>query len=376
MPALKIADLTDGRLLAFDLEEVLDALQPLDPMAEWIVDNTELTLRDDDNLHLTDAQLELLNGLDGQVLSTSDLRWVAASISQTIWGTFTAFRVGAPDALLCIKAIDSSFWLVWSSEANALAAVRQRFTDVTDYDDPRLRHEPRPKQESDQQPGRRLPWPDMDDDDEGPPAVATVLLLTRKGSATTPAFGARRAPLDGAQFWDRFVPVRQSKRCETVGMEADEAEVDRLQGAFDRRDATYIGQAYAAATRRRLDQIAAWEADGRSYQLPGEGLVGDWLGVVWDGEDRRTGRPIDATLWLDLVVAAADALANDAAVWCVGDGPADHLVGEHHEVAALLHAARSSHPGVEAMFQAMLEDYRSMGYPDAGWWSDPSALSR
>lgn len=136
MPALKIADSTEGRRLAFDLREVLDALQPLDLTFEWIVDNTELTLRDDDTIQLTDEDLARLNGLDGQVLSTSDLYWVAASVSQTIWATFTAFRAGAANARLCIKAIDSSFWLVWSSEANALAAVRQRFTDVTDYDEP------------------------------------------------------------------------------------------------------------------------------------------------------------------------------------------------------------------------------------------------
>lgn len=153
-------------------------------------------------------------------------------------------------------------------------------------------------------------------------------------------------------------------------------EVEQLQAALDRRDVTLIGHTYAVALRRRLDEIAAWRAEGQAGpRRADEGPLDDWLGIVWDGEDRGSGQAIAADLWTDLVIAAADALANDSAVWCIGDGPADHLVGEHPEAAAVLHTARSSHPGVEAMFQAMLADYRSMGYPDAGWWSDPSALS-
>jgi hypothetical protein len=136
-----------------------------------------------------------------------------------------------------------------------------------------------------------------------------------------------------------------------------------------------IGEAYAVELRRRLDQIGAWEEAGQSYELPAHGPVSDWLMIVWDGEDRGTGEAIDATLWLELVITAADSLVDDdEAVWCIGDGPADHLVGEHPEMGARLHDARASHPGVEAMFQAMLADYRNMGYPDAGWWSDLSAL--
>jgi hypothetical protein len=163
--------------------------------------------------------------------------------------------------------------------------------------------------------------------------------------------------------------------CETLAVDADGGAVDQLQAALDRGDARLIGEAYAVELRRRLDQIKAWEGAGRSYELPDDGPVADWLMIVWDGEDRGTGEAIDATLWLDLVIAAADSLVDDSAVWCVGDGPADHLVGEHPEMRARLHDARASHPGVEAMFQAMLADYRSMGYPDAGGWSDPSALS-
>lgn len=159
------------------------------------------------------------------------------------------------------------------------------------------------------------------------------------------------------------------------GVGADEVEVEQLQAALDRRDATMIDRAYAVALRRRLDQIAVAQVEDQSQDRSDDGPMDNWRGIVWDGEDRRNGGAIDASSWLDLVIAAADALANDSAGWCIGDGRADHLVGEHPETAALLHAARSSHPGVEAMFQAMLADYRAVGYPDAGWWSDPSALS-
>jgi hypothetical protein len=163
--------------------------------------------------------------------------------------------------------------------------------------------------------------------------------------------------------------------CETRAVAADESTVDQLQDALARGDARMIGEAYAVELRRRLDQIDAWEEAGRSYELPAHGPVSEWLMIVWDGEDRGTGEAIDATLWLDLVITAADSLVDDEAVWCIGDGPADHLVGDHPEMGARLYAARASHPGVEAMFQAILAEYRMMGYPDAGWWSDPSALS-
>jgi hypothetical protein len=160
-----------------------------------------------------------------------------------------------------------------------------------------------------------------------------------------------------------------------VAVDAERVEVEQLQAALECRDATTIGQAYAGALQRRLVQISERPARERSQGLAAPGTVDDWLMIVSDGEDRSTGQSIDASLWLDVVIAAADALGGDPAVWCVGDGPADHLVGEHPEMATLLHAARASHPGVDAMFQAMLQDYQSMGYPDAGWWSDPSALS-
>jgi hypothetical protein len=158
-------------------------------------------------------------------------------------------------------------------------------------------------------------------------------------------------------------------------VDAGEVTVDQLRAALDRGDVRTIAEAYAVEQRRSLDEIEDWEGAGRSYDLPRSGPVRDWLTtIMYDGEDPDTGEAIDATLWMELVTAAADALVDDEAVWCVGDGPADLLVGEHPEMGARLHAARASHPGVEAMFQAMLAEYRMMGYPDAGWWSDPSAL--
>ena len=96
---------------------------------------------------------------------------------------------------------------------------------------------------------------------------------------------------------------------------------------------------------------------------------------MWWGEDPDTETPIDAELWFELVVAAADSTLDEGAIWCVGDGPAAQLAGDHPEMGFRLHAARLSHPRVEAMFEVMIEYWRRRGDTDT-WWSDPQVLLR
>lgn len=147
-----------------------------------------------------------------------------------------------------------------------------------------------------------------------------------------------------------------------------------LRAALGRRDAETIGRAYSTALKQRLEEIGEWERSGRSYDLFDD-PVRDWLDLVWWGEDPDTGAPIDAELWFELVVAAADSVGNDGGIWCVGDGPADQLVGDHPEMGLRLHAARLAHPGVATMFEVMIESCRLEGNA-ATWWSDPTVLLR
>lgn len=148
---------------------------------------------------------------------------------------------------------------------------------------------------------------------------------------------------------------------------AVETELQRLRAALEQRDVETIARAYAADLTNGLERLTP----GR-VSVPPETPepIQDWLMLIWDGDYPDSVKELDAELWFDLVVATAEAVEEDSAIWCVGDGPADHLVGRHPELADRFHELRRTHPRVEAMFRAMQDDYASMGYPDAGWWTD------
>jgi hypothetical protein len=97
--------------------------------------------------------------------------------------------------------------------------------------------------------------------------------------------------------------------------------------------------------------------------------------LVWSGEVPDTQERLDADVWFDLVVAAADAFGVEDGIVSIGGGPANELVAVHPEMAGRFHEARSSHPGLEVMFRAMQAYCLRMGDADAGWWSDRPADS-
>lgn len=137
-----------------------------------------------------------------------------------------------------------------------------------------------------------------------------------------------------------------------------------LDAALERADSAFIASAYVERLRARLKALAEGH-QGRDLRGP----LDSWLMIVWDGKDPRTWEPVSGEFWCDLVIAAADATNDESEAWCIADGPACHLVGDHEEMMARLQEARASHPRVDAMFRAYQDDLTSMGY-EWGWWGD------
>lgn len=150
---------------------------------------------------------------------------------------------------------------------------------------------------------------------------------------------------------------------------ADELELlARLDAAMERRDVALIGTAYVERLRRDLEALRIGAKSDDIDDSPVEYWVN---AVLREGEHPSTGKHLDAELWFDVVVAAAEATQDEDEAWCIGDGPADLLVGDHPQAMDWFHAARTTHTGVERRFQAMHADHELMAL-HAGWWTDRS----
>ena len=139
-----------------------------------------------------------------------------------------------------------------------------------------------------------------------------------------------------------------------------------LNEALARRNAEVIGAAY---TDRLSDQLSALRS-GSCTKIEFENPVGTWLqSTVWEGVHPSTGEPLDGEFWFRMVVAAADKAADETEAWCIADGAAMNLLFAHGDAEMWLQAARSTHSGVERMFQAIRHDSARNG-EDAGFWGE------
>jgi hypothetical protein len=131
-----------GGLLAFDLKDILEALEPLLDGWTWHVGNLETV----SNAPIAEPE--------GQWLSSRELTDFANAIAQTIDGTFIAYpkeqgtrgvsEVGDLDELeiafptslaeLMIVAVDSSYFEVYAKDPKVTELLRRRFKDVREKD--------------------------------------------------------------------------------------------------------------------------------------------------------------------------------------------------------------------------------------------------
>jgi len=126
---LRIKDLAEGRYLAFDLRDLLSVIGPAVESSQWRC--TDLWCIPIEPV----GEGELEPQYDtGSLISGSTLTTLAARTRQVIDGEFRAHR-GTPTSehpWLVIRAVDSSFWEVFSDDDSVLQQLRTRFHDVQD----------------------------------------------------------------------------------------------------------------------------------------------------------------------------------------------------------------------------------------------------
>jgi hypothetical protein len=138
MTTLRIYDYRDNGALALDLRDLIDLLAPRSLRANWTV--APVTLNDPklgpvDEFMMTgprdpgEDQLELL-AASGVSVTGAKLAEAARAAFQVIWGQFTATLPEQSDAWVVIRAIDSTFYEVTSSDQFVLSAIRSTYKDV------------------------------------------------------------------------------------------------------------------------------------------------------------------------------------------------------------------------------------------------------
>lgn len=127
MEKLAIFDL-DGFRLAFDLRDVLRVLAPRSLSATWTIRTPDASF-----FEATGAgggRLEELADVSAQV-SGDELLALADDTVQVIWGEFLGALPDDPNReWLIVRAVDSSFFEIETSDEAALATIKSSFKDV------------------------------------------------------------------------------------------------------------------------------------------------------------------------------------------------------------------------------------------------------
>lgn len=144
MTTLRIYDLR-GRTLAVHLPDLIDLLAPRSLDASWAVGPVTVeypTLgRSLDEFIITglgrpgEGHLENL-AANGASVSGAILLHYARETYQVIWGQFVATLPEQADAWVVIRAIDSTFYEITTSDEEVLATIRATYKDVHEASGP------------------------------------------------------------------------------------------------------------------------------------------------------------------------------------------------------------------------------------------------
>jgi hypothetical protein len=147
MATLRIYDLREDGVLALDLRRLVDLLAPRSLGASWTVSPIKVefpasrtVLEHFEMVGLggqNENPLEIL-AASGAIVRGDILARCAGETRQVIWGQFVATLPGQTDAWVTIRAIDSSFYEVITSDEEVLAKVRSSCKDVRDASGPVL----------------------------------------------------------------------------------------------------------------------------------------------------------------------------------------------------------------------------------------------
>ncbi len=145
MITLRIYDLRDGRVLALDLRDLIDLLAPRSLEASWTVSPVRVEYpslgRSFDQFEMLgpgragEDPLEIL-AAGGVAVTGMILSKYAHETHQVIWGQFVATLPEQIDAWVTIRAIDSTFYEVTTSDEEVLAKIRSAYQDVRNASGP------------------------------------------------------------------------------------------------------------------------------------------------------------------------------------------------------------------------------------------------
>jgi hypothetical protein len=136
MTTLRIYDLRDGGVLALDLRDLIDLLAPRSLESSWTVSPVKVenpTLgRGFDEFMVTGQRGDELERLaaGGSLVSGPMPAEYAHAIHQVIWGQFVATFPEQTDAWIVIRAIDSTFYEVTTSDDMVVAKIMSAYKDV------------------------------------------------------------------------------------------------------------------------------------------------------------------------------------------------------------------------------------------------------
>jgi hypothetical protein len=124
-----------------------------------------------------------------------------------------------------------------------------------------------------------------------------------------------------------------------------------------------VGRRYVALLVADLDAIRRGEREQRRSEA--EHLIHD---AVWIGED-ESGQPLPVDWRWELVLSALAACPDDdGLLWCLGDGPFDHLRGDGHDIDDRMRLERSSNPKLQRLFEAMRRTLPAEGVTSGAWF--------
>ncbi len=123
-----------------------------------------------------------------------------------------------------------------------------------------------------------------------------------------------------------------------------------------------LGRRYARRTIAHLNAMYAAE-DARFVEVAHDD--DEWIDLAGFDGDQLTDEE-----YFRMILAALDtAREHSGALWCIADGPMDHLVGRDNSFALRFHRARHDHASIDAAFHAVHEDLDNCGL-EHGWWGN------
>jgi hypothetical protein len=114
----------DVGCLDFDLADILKALGARALRSDWRAEDLNC-------FGESDAELEALSEASAPIPGARLLD-VAKRLTQVIDGAFLGTEPGASEPWVVVKAVDSSWWEVWTDDVAAVATLRGRFRAVSE----------------------------------------------------------------------------------------------------------------------------------------------------------------------------------------------------------------------------------------------------